>query len=583
MSILLQGSNLSKEYGGVKIFSGLSFSVGKKQKIGVIGRNGAGKSTLFRILIGEEMADSGKVIVGSEARLGYLKQNDDFIKEESSLDYLKRQSEQEEWTVKKVASKFRINDERLNQPAESLSGGWRMRLKLVAMLLCNPNIFLLDEPTNYLDLDTQLLLENYLESYKGSFMIISHDREFLKKTCDETIEISSSSCYHYPGKIENYLAFKEEKLSTIAKANEGIKRQQEHLQDFVDRFRYKSSKATQAQAFIRKINKLEKKRIAIEHRAGITRIIIPPVENKKNFALKIKNLSIGYQDKIIVSGINFDCRSGEKLAILGLNGQGKTTLLKTLAGELPPIEGAFRWASDTKLAYHGPDPINKMNEKEQVEEYLSRMAGQSQRRETIMKMAGNFLFKGHDLKKSVSMLSGGEKSRLLLAGLLLSHPDIIILDEPTCHLDFETVEALGEALNKFKGTILFASHDRTFSSLIATALIEVKNGQAKRRLDDYDEYVEKLEEELAADREKNEKDTSKDEPSKQNNQENSRENRKKSASIEKQLEKLNTKQLELLEYFLANPVEYDIQKAKDLEEVKKAIAEKEDEWLTVNS
>lgn len=581
MSSLLQVSNLSKEYAGKKIFTGLSFSVEKRQKIGVIGRNGAGKSTLFRILVGDETALNGQIMIGKETRLGWLKQDNDTEGEETSLEYLTRRSKAQEWTIKKMASKFRFDDDRLSMLARGLSGGWTMRLKLTAMLLSEPNLFLLDEPTNYLDLETQILLEEYLKSYKGSFLIISHDREFLKKTCEETIEISENGCYHYPGKIENYLAFKEEKLSTAAKANKGLEQQQKHLQEFVDRFRYKASKAKQAQSFVKKINKLEKKRIAIEHQAGLTRIIIPPVEKRHNFALKIKNMSIGYNGKAVVDDINFDCRFGEKLAILGLNGQGKTTLLKTLAGTLEPVNGSFRWGSDIRLAYHGPDPISAMNEQEQIEAYLDRMAGGKHKNETILKMAANFLFRGHDIKKSIGILSGGERSRLLLAGILLSNPDVLLLDEPTCHLDFETVEALGNAIHGFKGTVLFASHDRTFSSLIATSLVEIKDGQAKVRLEDYQDYVEKLEEEITnktkeAGKKEEKPQTTKEDFLKQ------KENNKKMKQIEKQLERLNTRQLELLEYFLENPINYDPNKAEELNKVKETIVDKEEEWLSLN-
>ncbi len=578
MSIFLQATNLSKQYSGQKIFSGLTFTVREKQKIGVIGRNGAGKSTLFRILTGEEEADDGKIIIGDEAKIGYLKQDDDFTIDETALEYLKRSSSREDWTIKKLASKFQLDEEKLSQKASGLSGGWRMRLKITAMLLDEPNLFLLDEPTNYLDLSTLLLLQNYLQSYNGSFLIISHDREFLKKTCEETLDISPTGCYHYPGNIESYLVFKEQKLSTAIKANKSLARQQEHLKEFVDRFRSKASKAKQAQAVIRKINKLEEKRITIEHKAGITRINIPPVPKRHNFALRIKNMTIGYGEKAIVSNIDFDLPAGEKIAILGMNGQGKTTLLRTLTGFLFPLKGSFHWSTNSNVAYHGADPIDNLTAKEQVGEYLRRVAKVDVKTEQVLKMAGDFLFRADDLKKSIGILSGGEKSRLLLAGILLSKPDILVLDEPTCHLDFETVEALGEALMKFNGTILFTSHDRTFSNLIATSILEIKDGQAKQRLENYEEYVEELEEELI-EAEKSIVKKPKKSPTRDDDYLKKKAAQKEALAIEKKLEKLNLKQLELLQYFLENPTNYDPAKAKELEEVKKMIAEKEDEWL----
>ncbi len=582
MPILLQANGLSKEYSGQKIFSGLSFAVSEKQKIGVIGKNGAGKSTLFQIISGEETADSGEIIVHRDANIGYLKQVDEWQKGESALSYLERTSGRPQWRARQVASKFELDAGKLNQEAGSLSGGWRMRLRLTGMLLKEPNLFLLDEPSNYLDLNTLILLENYLRAYRGSFLIISHDREFLKRTCRETIEISKTGCYHYPGNIEAYLAFKEQKLKTLIRANESLERQQEHWQEFIDRFRYKSSKAKQAQAMVRKISKLEEKRITIEHQAGITRITIPPVAKRHNFALKINDLAIGYDDKVIVSHIDFDCRSGEKLAILGLNGQGKTTLIKTLAGRIPPLHGSFRFSANSRLAYHGQEEMDKMNKKEQAGEFLRRTASPELKTEAVLKMAGDFLFKEEGLKKPIAVLSGGEQSRLLLAGLLLSKPDILILDEPTCHLDFETTESLAGALQKFSGTVLFASHDRTFSSLIATGIVEIKNGEAKRRHEDYGEYVARLEKELWK---KSSEEVAPLEDKSQDRKKylENKAKQKKIQSLERELERMQAYKEELLAYFLEHYHDYRPEKVQELEEIKRLIAEKEEYWLALNA
>jgi len=581
MAILLQASNLSKEYSGQKIFSGLSFTVSEKQKIGVIGRNGAGKSTLFRIITGEETADSGEIIIHEDASIGYLKQIDNWLAGESALDYLIRQSGKPQWRAKQVASRFELDAKKLEQEATSLSGGWRMRLRLTSMLLKEPNLFLLDEPSNYLDLNTLILLEDYLRAYRGSFLIISHDREFLKRTCSETIEISKTGCYHYPGNIENYLAFKEQKLKSLIKANDSLQRQQEHWQEFVDRFRFKASKAKQAQAVIRKISKLEEKRITVEHKAGISRITIPTVTKRHNFALKINNLSIGYDDRTVVKDIDFDCRAGEKIAVLGLNGQGKTTLYKTLSGRLPALAGTFKFAANTRLAYHGQEEIEKMNAQEQAGDFLRRSAASDLKTETVLKMAGDFLFKDEELKKSISVLSGGERARLLLAGLLLSKPDTLILDEPTCHLDFETTEALASALNKFNGTILFSSHDRTFSSLIATGLVEIKDGVAKRRHEEYGEYVARLEKELRL-KETEEETPERDKTSDRQKYLENKARLKKIQSLEWELDKMQTYKEELMAYFLEHYYDYKPEKIQELEDMKRRIKDKEELWLELN-
>lgn len=581
MPILLQANNLSKEYNGQKIFSDLSFTINDKQKIGVIGINGAGKSTLFKIIIGEEKADEGEIITHSDTNIGYLQQNDNWLEDESALSFLNRQSGRPEWRIRQVASKFELGEKMLKQLAKSLSGGWRMRLKLTGMLLKEPNLFLLDEPSNYLDLNTLLLLENYLQSYNGSFLIISHDREFLKKTCQESIEISKTGCYHYPGDIENYLAFKEQKLSSLIKANDSLEKQQKHWQEFVNRFRSKDSKAKQAQAMIRKINKLEQKRINIEHQAGITRIIIPTVNKRNNFALKTNNLCIGYNDKIVADNINIDCKSGEKLAILGLNGQGKTTLIKTLCGRLNPLNGSFHFSANSRLAYHGQEEMESMEGKEKAGDFLRRVAASDVKTEAVLKMAGDFLFRDEELKKSISVLSGGEKSRLLLAGLLLSKPDILVLDEPTCHLDFETSEALAQALNKFNGTILFSSHDRTFSNLVATGIIEIKEGKVKRLHEDYNDYINRLEKILWQLPE--EENVTHDKTTERINYLEQKNLQKKINSLEKKLNELQLYKKELLNYFLEHYQEYNPQKTQELEETERRINDYEELWLELSS
>ena len=575
MAILLQVSNLEKYYGPQKIFDGLTFSVSTGQKIGIIGRNGAGKSTLFKIILDQETADNGTVIFGPEAHLGYLKQEEDWQEGESALEYLLRVSGQEDWTVKKLAAAFELKGPVLDRPALNLSGGWRMRLKLAGMLLQKPNLFLLDEPTNYLDLNTLILLENYLKSYKGSFLVISHDREFLKKTCEETLEINGGSCYHYPGPLEEYLAFKELRQLGLIKANEGLQRQQEHLREFADRFRAKASKAKQAQAALRKIEKLEAKRITIEHQAGITRIVIPPVVKRKSMALKVKNLTVGY-DKPLVNNIIFEMLFGERLVVLGQNGQGKTTLLKTLADLIPPLGGSFHWFSGGKIAYHAQESMEVLRGEEQVGIYLRRIAAADVKTEAVLKMAGDLLFKETDLKKPISVLSGGEKSRLLLGGILLSKPDILILDEPTSHLDFETVESLGLALSKFAGAIIFTSHDRTFTSLLATGLIQIEQGQARRRFQDYDDFVTELEQSLGAKPETNEEKPLSDGRQLYLEQ---KVKQKNLANLEKELARLNQQHAELMFYFTDHPTNYTVDKVRQLDALNAAIKEAEERWL----
>lgn len=576
MSPLLQVNNLAKEYGGKTIFSGLSFSIFAKQKIGVIGRNGAGKSTLFRIILGKEQADKGDIIIGSNAIIGSIEQENNFIAGELAIDYLKRQSHKEEWQCQKIASHFRFDTEQLNRPVTELSGGWQMRLKLSAMLLLEPNLFLLDEPTNYLDLGTILLLEDFLKNYRGAFLIISHDREFLKNTCSETIEITSHRCISFPQGIEAYLAFKEQREVSDQNLNKKIDREQKHLQNFVDRFRYKTSKAKQAQAFIKKIDRMEVHKISIEHNSSTVRVTMPEVERLKKTILNVDDLSIGYNSKPLVSNLDFIVKGGEKLIIVGDNGQGKTTLLRTIADDLPLISGNYTWFTGLKKGYYAQQSTTNLNPNEQVGEYLRRLASGDLKTEKVLQMAGDFLFKDEDLKKDVGVLSGGEKSRLVLAGLLLSKPDILILDEPSNHLDFETVENLGLALASYNGVLLFTSHDRTFANIVATGIIEVSGGKSKRYYHGYEDYVSQLEKKLKLNSQLKEfVPPEKPKPIYLEQ----KERQKKIKNLENKLDKLQKQKTEIFQHFNDNPINYNPDKITELDSVKKEIDETEAAWL----
>ncbi len=462
-----------------------------------------------------------------------------------------------------------------------------MRLKLSAMLLSEPNLFLLDEPTNYLDLGTILLLEDFLKSYKGGFLIISHDREFLKNTCAETMEITPHRCLAFPQPLEAYLAYKEQRALSEQKINAKIEKEQKHLQDFVDRFRYKATKAGQAQAFIKKIDKLQTHKISIEHNASSVRINIPPIEKKKNRVLSVDEMAIGYDDKILASGFDFDVKSGEKIIVVGDNGQGKSTLLKTLIGELAPISGKFNWFAGLKKGYYSQDSASSLNPDEQVGDYLRRVADANLKTEKVLQMAGDFLFSGDDLKKQIGVLSGGEKSRLIIAGLLLGKPDVLILDEPTNHLDFETVEALGEALAEFNGTIIFTSHDRTFANMLAGGVIEIDNGRAKRHYHDYEEYVYKLEKRLAVANQEKEKTFREKEDDKGkeiiSDYEKNKETKKIIKSLENRLNRLEEERAAIYQYFLDNPINHDLKKKDELEKIEREIKEAEEEWLKLTA
>ncbi|MSQ46594.1 MAG: ABC-F family ATP-binding cassette domain-containing protein, partial [Ignavibacteria bacterium] len=486
----------------------------------------------------------------SDLRLSYLEQHDPYTLDETVVGFLMRYSEKEEWECGKIASKFQLKNEILESTIGSLAGGFRTRVKLTAMLLRDPNFLILDEPTNYLDLKTLILLEEFLQNYRGGFIIVSHDREFLKKTCDDTLEVENGECTMYPGSVEEYLIFKEEQKMQALSYNKNIEAKQKQLQVFVDRFRAKASKAKQAQSKMKQIEKL--KTIEIDHPLGNVQIKIPQVETKKSFAVHCIDLSIGYPENLVASDINLEIVQGSHVAVLGDNGQGKTTLLRTLADDLEKKGGEYKWGYDLKIAYYAQHVFVSLKAESSVYDHLYGIAASSVTRQEILNMAGCFLFRGNDVEKKISVLSGGETARLVLAGLLLTKSQVILLDEPTNHLDFETVEALGRALKLFKGTLFFISHDRTFVNLVATEIVEVQNGTVRLYAGKYEDYVYHLENVLR--RELSGKSAPSEESSSQPKQQ-SDYHLKKELDSEKR--KLNTKVRKCMEQIATLKKEYD--------------------------
>lgn len=491
MPALLQVTRLHKSYGPVTILDEVTASFSTDQKIGCIGRNGAGKSTLCKIITGQEEADAGSVSRSSDLRLSYLEQHDAFRLDETPLEFLMRYTGREEWECGEMAGKFRLKNEVLDAKMSELPGGFRTRVKLAAMLLQEPNFLILDEPTNYLDLATLILLENFLCEFNGGFIIVSHDREFLKRTCDQTLEVENGRVNVHSGSIEEYFEFKEEQLQHKLAHNKTIARRKEELQEFIDRFRAKAATAARAKSKMKQLARL--KTIEIEHTLSTVKIYLPQVEAKSGLALTCDNLSIGYPDRLVAGKINLDLERGSRVAVLGDNGQGKTTFLRTIAGDLSAREGTFRWGSGLKIAYYAQHVSQALHPQDDVFTHLQRDAAPEVKTQDVLNMAGCFLFRGDDVKKKVSVLSGGEKARLCLAGLLLTKSQVLLLDEPTNHLDFETVEALANALKEYRGTLFFISHDRTFVNLVATAIVEVKNGQVLKYPGKYEDYVYHLE------------------------------------------------------------------------------------------
>ena len=494
MAVLLQIRNAHKSYGDQVLLDNAEATITDDRKVGFIGRNGAGKSTLLKILLGDEGLDSGEVIRHPKMSVGYLRQHDPFAEGESALDFLMRDSEQPEWRCGQVAGEFELKGEKLTGPVKELSGGWQTRVKLAALLLHDPKLLLLDEPTNFLDLRTQILLENFLRGYRGACLIVSHDRAFLSATCEQTLSLDRGKLTMYPGKIDKFLEYQKEQREHDLRVNAATMAKQKQLEKFVNKNRAKASTASQARSKQKQLDRLSL--IDIESAARTAHIQAPLVKPRQGAAVRCEDLVIGYPGVDVAGDITLEIEHGQRVGIVGDNGQGKTTLLRTLVGSLETKGGDLKWSQHCRIGTYAQHVYTSIPENETVIEYLEGQAMAGTTDQQVLAVAGALLFRDSHVKKKVKVLSGGERARLCLAGLLLSDFNILVLDEPGNHLDVETVEALAVALEQFKGTVIFTSHDRHFMKRVANAVIEVRSGSAKNYLGDYDAYVYSINQEI---------------------------------------------------------------------------------------
>jgi ATP-binding cassette subfamily F protein 3 len=496
MATLLQITKASKHYGDQVLLDEAEATISENLKVGFIGRNGAGKSTLLRILLGEEELDAGEIVRHPNLRLGYLRQHDPFHPEESALDFLMRDSGQPDWKCGEVAGEFELKGSYLNGPIGKLSGGWQTRVKLAALLLHEPNLLLLDEPTNFLDLRTQILLEHFLKGHDGACLIVSHDRTFLSATCDRTLALSRGKLTTFPGKVDAYLEFERERREHGERSNDAILAKRRHLEDFIARNRARASTAKLAQSKSKMLEKLETQEILGDE--PTVRIRPPRIEPRKGVALRCKDLAIGYPERRIASDIHLELDRGSRAAVVGDNGQGKTTFLRTVVDSLPPLAGEARWGYGCQVGVYAQHVYTSLPEDQTVIDYLREQAAFGKKEQEILEVAGSFLFRGPHVKKRISILSGGERARLCLAALMLSKHNVLILDEPGNHLDVESVDALIDALREYEGTVIFTSHDRHFTGQVATCIVEVRDGRVVNYGGKYAAYLEKVTEEIEA-------------------------------------------------------------------------------------
>lgn len=484
---LLQVQEGHKAFGSKVLFDQATFAVNEGEHVGVIGPNGAGKSTLFKILVDQEHLDEGLVTKSQQLRLGYLEQESDWDVSEKVEDYLAKNCIKPLWELKQFGLKLGLTERHFQSFLKQLSGGYRMRVKLLYLIGQEPNLLLLDEPTNFLDLETLLVLENFLQEFKGAFLLISHDREFLRRVTDHILEVESGDIVKFAGNLDDYFEQKAMLSEILQKQALSQQAKRKSIMDFVERFGAKATKARQAQSRLKALEKME----TIELKAAPTHshIQIPPASPTGKLILEVNNVQCGYGKKVILNDVTVRLERGNHLGIVGLNGAGKSTLLKSLGEQIPLVSGEIKWGHQVTFSYFAQHTPEALNPEHSVLEAMASAAHKEVTQQEVLNIAGSLLFGGDAVHKKVKVLSGGEKSRVALGQILLQKSPLLLLDEPTNHLDFDTVEALTTALEKYEGTIITVSHDRGFIGRVANKILEVNHGKLTLYPGTYDEYV----------------------------------------------------------------------------------------------
>lgn len=530
--IILQANKIERSFAGEVLFDNINLQVDERDRIALVGKNGAGKSTLLKILVGEEEPTSGEINKKKDISLSYLAQDSRFESENTIYDEMLhvfnnlrrterqlRQMELEmgeksgedldklmsdydrlsenfrqaggftyEADIRAILNGFKFDESMWQMKIAELSGGQNTRLALAKMLLEKPNLLVLDEPTNHLDIETIAWLENYLVNYSGALLIVSHDRYFLDKVATITLDLTKHSLDRYVGNYSRFVELKEQKLATEAKNYEKQQKEIAALEDFVNRNLVHASTTKRAQSRRKQLEKMERldKPEAGKKAANMT---FQSEKTSGNVVLTVENTAIGYDGEVLSQPINLDLRKMNAVAIVGPNGIGKSTFIKSIVDQIPFIKGEKRFGANVEVGYYDQTQ-SKLTPSNTVLDELWNDFKLTPEVE-IRNRLGAFLFSGDDVKKSVGMLSGGEKARLLLAKLSMENNNFLILDEPTNHLDIDSKEVLENALIDFDGTLLFVSHDRYFINRVATHVLELSENGSTLYLGDYDYYVEK--------------------------------------------------------------------------------------------
>ena len=491
---MLSVHNVSKTYAGRTLFSGVSFHINRGEKIGLIGPNGAGKSTLFSLLLRETTPDDGQVTMEKGLNFGFLPQESAPVDDVTVLQLATGHvDEHHRWELEPKAKRilkglaFRESD--FDRNARTLSGGWVMRAHLARLLVQEPDLLLLDEPTNHLDLESLIWFQTYLQTYPGAILMISHDREFLNALCDTILEIAHSKVIRYRGNYDDYLREKAAREEQMQSAFENQQREIAKLQQWADRFKAKANFASRAQDKLKMIDRMERVD-APQQAAKQVKFRFPQPPRSGQRVLTLKNLSFGYGQTPVYEDLDFEVERGQRLVLVGPNGAGKSTLLKLLAGALTPQSGRRELGHNVKPGYFAQYRGDVLNMRHTV--LQSAMDLPSRPGEQLARtLLGSFLFHGDDVFKPVGVLSGGEKSRLALVRLLLDPPNLLLMDEPTTHLDMGSIDALIQALEDYEGTLVFISHDVHFIRAMARSVLHIAAGVLTPYAGDYQYYLDK--------------------------------------------------------------------------------------------
>jgi ATP-binding cassette subfamily F protein 3 len=526
---MLTLSNISKAYGGRILFAEAGLQVNRADRIGLVGPNGAGKTTLFSIILGEESPDDGKISRERGVTLGYLPQETAMAGDETVIelalsiapDFVKLRRIIKAWEAdhpvaalhpeevhdnvhdrfnelggyqleakaKQILAGLSFRESDFDRPAREMSGGWVMRAHLARLLVQEPDLLLLDEPTNHLDLEALLWFQGYLQNYPGAILVISHDREFLNRLVGSIVEIRQGKLLRYRGNYDEYLEQRAAHEEQMLAAYKNQQREIGQLMDFVNRFRAKASKAAQAQSKLKQVERMDKIEAPTNEERKIS-FNFPQPQRSGQKVITLENIHQAYGEKVVYRGMNFKAERDQRIVLVGPNGAGKSTLLKILAGVVIPQSGTRTPGHNVKAGYYSQNRVEMLNPAHTVfEEAMD--TPQRVTDQFVRTLLGCFLFQGDDVFKKVNVLSGGEKSRLALVKLLLDPPNLLLMDEPTTHLDLTSIDALAYALDQFQGTLIFISHDVYFIRALANHVVHVNAGQLTHYPGGYQYYLDK--------------------------------------------------------------------------------------------